>query len=136
LVGAVETYREASENADIDRLMTAFAPDAEVVSPISARMVFRGEDDLRHLLAAVYGTVKDLRWTKAIGEGDQRVLYGEFRVGPLRMSDAMVFDLGPDGRISTMRPHLRPWLGLTLFALALGPKVVRRPGVVRRALRG
>ena len=41
-----------------------------------------------------------------------------------------------DGRIRRIGPHLRPWLALTLFALVLGPKVGRRPGVVWRALRG
>ena len=132
---AIATYRTASEAGDIEALMSAFGPDPEVVSPISGRMVFRGRDDVRHLLTAVYGTLADLRWSEPIGSGDRRVLYGECRIGPVRMSDSMVFDLDSDGRIKTMRPHLRPWLALTLFALALGPRVARRPGVVRRALR-
>ena len=34
-----------------------------------------------------------------------------------------------------IRPHLRPWLAITLFALLLGPKIARHPGVLRRALR-
>ena len=133
---AIEIYRSATEANDIDRLMTAFAPDAELVSPLSGRMVFRGADDLQHLAAAVYGTLKDLRWSEPIGVGDRRVLYGECRVGPVRMSDAMVLELAPDGRVKTVRPHLRPWLALTLFALILGPKVASNPGVVIRALRG
>jgi hypothetical protein len=41
-----------------------------------------------------------------------------------------------DGLIRRIRPHLRPWLATTLFALLLGPKVVRHPGVVLRACRG
>jgi hypothetical protein len=134
--GAIEKYREASVNADIDGMMAAFAPDATLVSPISGRMVFRGHDDVRHLLSVVYTTLKDLRWSEEIGDGDRRVLYGECRIGPVRMSDAMVFDLAADGRIKTVRPHLRPWLALTVFALVIGPKVARRPGVVRRALSG
>jgi hypothetical protein len=47
----------------------------------------------------------------------------------------MAFDLADDGRISRIRPHLRPWLATTLFALLLGPQVARHPGVVWRALR-
>lgn len=47
----------------------------------------------------------------------------------------MVLELAADGRIARIRPHLRPWLALTLLALKLGPKVGRHPGVVRRALR-
>jgi hypothetical protein len=41
-----------------------------------------------------------------------------------------------DGRIRRISPHLRPWLALTLFALVLGPQAARRPGMIRRALRG
>ena len=131
----VARYREASEAGDIDALLETLAPDAEVVSPISGRMVFRGRDDLRHLLGGVYGSLSGWRWTAAVGDGDRRVLVGEGRIAGVRMTDAMVFDLAPDGRIRRISPHLRPWLALTLFALVLGPKVARRPGVVRRALR-
>ena len=53
----------------------------------------------------------------------------------MKIGDAMLFELADDGRIRRISPHLRPWLALTLFALVLGPKVGRHPGVVRRALR-
>jgi hypothetical protein len=131
---AVSRYRTASEAADIDALMESLATDVEVVSPISGRMVFRGRDDVRILLSAVYGTLTGLRWTKTVGEGESRVVVGETRIGPLRMTDAMVFELASDGRIRRISPHLRPWLALTLFAAVLGPKVARHPGVVRRAI--
>jgi hypothetical protein len=133
---AVATYRAASEANDVERLLGTLAPDAELVSPISGRMVFRGTDDLRLLLGAVYSTIGDLHWTEELGDGASRVLIGEFKVGPFRGSDAMAFDLDPDGRIRRIRPHLRPWLATTLFALLLGPQVARRPGFVWRALRG
>ena len=98
-------------------------------------MVFRGEDDLRVLLTAVYGTLTGLRWREEVGEGSVRVLTGGAAVGPVKLGDAMVFELAEDGRIRRISPHLRPWLALTLFALKLGPKVGRHPGIVRRALR-
>jgi hypothetical protein len=133
---AVDRYCAASEAGDIDALMRTLADEVAVVSPISGRMVFRGREDVAHLLGAVYGSLSDLRWTDRVGEGDVRVALGETRIGPVRMTDAMVFHLAPDGRIRRVAPHLRPWLALTLFAAVLGPKVARRPGVVRRALRG
>ena len=133
---AVSRYCAASVAGDMDALMATLSDDPEVVSPISGRMVFRGRDDVRHLLGAVYRSVSDLRWTDEVGEGEVRVVVGDTRIGPVRMTDAMVFHLAPDGRIRRVSPHLRPWLALTLFALVLGPKVGRRPGVVRRALRG
>jgi len=133
---AVAKYRAASEANNIEALLDVLTPDAELVSPLSGRMVFRGSDDLRVLLAAVYGSMRGLQWREEFGDLKHRVLIGDGRIGPLRMSDAMVFDLADDGRIHRIRPHLRPWLALTLFALILSPKVARRPGVLRRALAG
>lgn len=128
-------YRSASEAGDIVGLMEATATDVEVVSPISGRMVFKGQQDVEFLLSAVYGALSGLTWKQEIGDGDHRVLYGEARLLGVRMTDAMVFELGSDGRIRRISPHLRPWLALTLFAMVLGPKVGFRPGVVLRALR-
>jgi hypothetical protein len=131
---AVSRYRTASEQGDLDGVVAGLAPDVEIVSPISGRLVFRGREDARVLLGAVYGSLTGLRWTEAIADGEQCVLVGEMRVAGLRLTDAMVFDLAADGRIRRIRPHLRPWLALTVFALVVGPKVARHPGVVRRAL--
>ncbi len=133
---AVERYCAASEAAAIGELMAALSPDVEVVSPISGRMVFRGHDDVRLLLGAVYGSLSDLRWARTVGDGDVRVVLGTTRILGVRMTDAMVFELAPDGRIRRISPHLRPWLALTLFAAVLGPQIARRPAVVRRALTG
>ena len=132
----VSRFCTATEAGDVDAFMATLTDDVEVVSPISGRMVFRGRDDARHVLGGVYRLIRDLRWTDVVGDGDVRVVLGETRIGPVRMTDAMVFQLAPDGRIRRISPHLRPWLALTLFAAALGPRVARRPGVIRRALRG
>lgn len=132
---AVARYRAASEANDIDGVMQTLAPDAELVSPLSGRMVFRGHEDLRLLLSAVYGSLRDFRWDEEVGDENIRVVVGEGRIGPFKLGDAMVFELADDGLIRRIRPHLRPWLALTLFALVLGPEVGRHPGVVLRALR-
>lgn len=132
---AITRYRAASEANDIGALMATLAPDVEVVSPISGRMVFRGSDDVRFLLSAVYGCIRDLRWTSQLSDGTSSVLVGEGKVAGVGLTDAMVFDVALDGRIARISPHLRPWLALTLFALLLGPKVVRRPSALLRALK-
>jgi SnoaL-like domain len=131
---AIARYRAASEANDIAALMDTLAPDIEVVSPISGRMVFRGTDDVRFLLAHVYGCMRGLRWSSQLTDGASSVLVGAGKVAGVSLTDAMVFDLAPDGRIARIRPHLRPWLGLTVFALVLGPKVAGRPSAVWRAL--
>jgi hypothetical protein len=131
---AVSRYRAATEAGDVDGFMETLTPDVEVVSPLSGRMVFRGADDVRVLLGAVYGSLSGLRWTKTVGDAESCVIVGEARVAGVRMTDAMVLDLAPDGRIRRISPHLRPWLALTLFALVLGPKVAVHPAMIRRAL--
>jgi hypothetical protein len=132
---AVARYCAGSSANDIDELIEALAADVEFVSPISGRLVFRGRDDARLLLGAVYATVSELRWQQQVGDERLRVVLGEARIGPLKLTDAMVCELDEDGRIRKVSPHLRPWLALTLFALLVGPKVARHPGVIVRALR-
>jgi hypothetical protein len=68
-VDAIATYREGTEANDPDRFMSAFAPDAELPSPLAGRAVFKGVDDLRVLLGVVYSTIGDLRWTEGVGAG-------------------------------------------------------------------
>ena len=132
---AVARYRAASEANEIEGLLATLTPDAELVSPISGHVVFRGTNDLRVLLSAVYGSFSSLKWHSEVGEGATRVVLGDATLGRVTISDAMVFELAPDGRIRKIRPHLRPWLALTLFALVLFPKIARHPGVVLRSFR-
>ncbi len=133
---AIDRFCRAAEANDIASLSATLSPAVTLVSPLSGRMVFRGRDDVTALLAQVYGTIHGLRWSEQFGDGDRRVVIGDGRVGPLRLADAMGLELGPDGQVSRIRPHLRPWLATTLFALALAPKLAPTPGVFLRALRG
>jgi len=132
---AVATFCEAAQAKDIERMVSALAPDAELVSPLSGRMVFRGRDDLRVLLGAVYGRLSNLIWREVIGDGSTRVAVSDARIAGVTITDAMVVELDDAGLIVRIRPHLRPWLAVTLFALLLGPEIAGHPGVLRRALR-
>jgi SnoaL-like domain len=133
---AVATFLEATRTNDVNRIVSALAPDAELLSPLSGHMVFRGRDDLRVLLGAVYGGLSNLVWREVIGEGATRVAVSDARIAGVTITDAMVIELDDTGLIVRIRPHLKPWLAITLFALLLGPKLARHPGVLRRALRG
>ena len=131
---AVAKFCAAARNNDVNGMLAALASDAELVSPLVGRMVFRGRDDLRMLLGAVFGSLRGLHWREFIGDGQTRVAVSEARIGGVAITDAMVVELDDAGRIRRLRPHLRPWLGLTLFALRLGPKLGRHPRVIGRAL--
>jgi hypothetical protein len=117
-------------------LMMTLSPDAELVSPLSGRMVFRGAADLEILLTGVYGMVRAWHWEQPLGEGRRRVLVGDGKVGPFKLGDAMMVELDEAGLIRRLRPHLRPFLGLIAFAVLLGPKLAGHPAMLLRALRG
>ena len=91
---AVSRYRSASEAGDVDGIMATLTPDVELVSPISGRMVFRGSDDVGLLVAAVYKSLRELRWTDALGDGERRVIVGEAKLLGVRLTDAMVLEIG------------------------------------------
>ena len=131
---AVATFCDAARASDVERMVSVLAADAELLSPLSGRMVFRGRDDLRVLLGAVYRGLSGLIWREVIGEGSTRVAVSDAKIAGLTITDAMVLEVDEAGLISRIRPHLRPLLPTILFTLLLGPKLVRHPGVVRRAL--
>lgn len=131
---AVDRYMAASQENDIDEMLATLAPDAELISPIVGSMVFRGHEDLRVVLRAIYGSLTGLRWHATLSDGRARVTLGTARIGPLTIEDAMLLKVGDDGSIRRIKPHLRPWGAITLFALKLGPRIARSPKVVQRAL--
>src|SRR6476620_58957 len=96
---AVSRYRAASEGGDIDGIMATMSPDVELVSPISGRMVFRGEDDVSLLLRGLYCSLKGLRWTDSLGDGERLVIVGEAKLLGVRLTVGILFDLAPEGGI-------------------------------------
>jgi len=62
------------------------------------------------------------------------VAISDARIAGVTITDAMVLALDNTGPIVRIRPHLRPRLAITLFALLLGPKIARHQGVLLRAL--
>ena len=135
LPDAVRRFCAAAAADDLDGVIATLAADAELVSPLSGRLVFRGREDLRILLGGVYSTLDGLRWEDPIAQGQVASAVAVATAGGLRVDDAMLFELNPQGEIAHLRPHLRPWLATTLFALLLGPKVARHPAVLWRAVR-
>ena len=128
-------YRATSEAGDVEAFMQLLHPDAKLVSPLFGRFVVRNERDLRVLFTAVYGSLKGLTWIDQVSDGRIALLRGQARIGPFRLDDAMVLELDPDGRVRTIRPHFRPWLATTTFALIVGAKLASHPGLFIRAAR-
>lgn len=133
----VSQFLAAAAAGDTDALIATLADDAEMVTPLSSRVVVRGREDLRTFFAAFLPVLsRDLHWRIRVGNGDTTVAVAEARLGGVRVEDAMLIEQNADGRIRRIAPHVRPWLGLTVSAFVLGPKLMRHPGLIRRAIRG
>ncbi|WP_198037211.1 nuclear transport factor 2 family protein [Nocardia sp. BMG51109] len=132
---ALEIFCTASEKKDVETMLATLAPDAELISPVSGRMVIRGHDDLRILFAAAYDCLDGIRWYQRIENDSAQVALCTAKVSGVNVNDAMFVELDEHGRIRRITHHLRPWLGLTAFAAKIGPKLGRHPGLIRRAMR-
>jgi SnoaL-like domain len=132
----VARYCGASARKDMDALATTFTDDVILVSPISGSLVFRGRKDVGTLLTYVHSVLGPITWDIRVRDDHSALAVGQTRVGGIALSDAMLFELAPDGRIAVLRPHLRPWLGFSVFALLLGVRVVRHPQMLWRARAG
>jgi hypothetical protein len=132
---AVARFCHAVESNDVDGMLATLAPTAELVPPVSGSMVFRGHDDLRVLLGAVFSNLTNMRLRQTLSDGDTRVAIFDAAVAGMPITDTMVIDLDSDGFIQRLTPHIRPWLPLTVVSIALAPKMLRHPAVIRRGLR-
>ncbi|MFH5209782.1 nuclear transport factor 2 family protein [Antrihabitans spumae] len=132
---AVGQFCHAVESNDVDGMLATLSPTAELIPPVSGSMVFKGHDDLRVLLGAVFSNLTNLRWRQTLIDGDTRVAIFDAAVAGMAITDTMVIELDGDGLIQRLTPHIRPWLPLTVVSLALGPKMLRHPAVIRRGLR-
>jgi hypothetical protein len=135
-IDALALYARAGETGDVDLLLSAYAPDGALHSPIVGRFVFRGADDLRRLMTEVYRVAQQSTFTRRALDGDVGMLTGTSRVWGFRIEEAFAFDLDERGRIRTATVHIRPLLGLMVFAVALGLRMTRHPGLLWRAWRG
>lgn len=132
----VGSFLTAVATGDLNGLMDTMADNAEMVTPLSSRAVIRGRDDLRLVFAAFLPVLsQDLHWRIRVGDGRTTVAVANARIGGVSVEDAMLIEQDADGRILRVTPHVRPWLGLTVSALVMGPKLAAHPQVMLRAMR-
>ncbi len=73
----------------------------------------------------VYGVLTQTRFMARAVDGRSAMLSASSRVLGLRIEEAFVLELDERGRIESATVHVRPWLGLAVFALVLGARMVR-----------
>ncbi|MHA3024304.1 nuclear transport factor 2 family protein [Mycobacterium sp. BMJ-28] len=133
----VSRFLAAVAAGDTDAVIDTMAPDAQMITPLSGRAVIRGHSDLRVVFDALLPALAaNLQWRSRFGPNGAgaTIAIADTRLAGVRVHDAMLIEQDGDGRIRRVTPHVRPLLGLFASALILGPKLIRHPGVLRRAL--
>jgi hypothetical protein len=134
-----ERYRRAGEAGDADGVVATLAANVLFHSPITERVVFRGREEMRELLGAVFETVSDVRYFADVGDDRTRVLFDRLRVGGVEMEQAHRVSLNENGEIEEITVFFRPLPGLAALTCELGPRVAqarhgRARGILARLL--
>lgn len=128
-------FLRAGEAGDVAAARGALHPDVRLVSPMAGGAVMRGPDDVALLLGEVYAVLRGLEWVEHYADGRVHTVLGRARALGVALTDAMLVTVAEDGRVLEIRPHLRPWAGLTAFSAALLPRLLRHPGLLARSTR-
>lgn len=134
-----DRYRRAGEAGDVEGVVATLAADVVFHSPITERVVFRGREEIRELLGAVFSTVSDVRYFAEVGDDRTRVLFDRLQVNGLAMEQTHRLSLNERGEIEEITVFFRPLPGLAALTCALGPRVAearhgRARGLLARIL--
>lgn len=127
----MERFVTAIAAKDVDGVVACLAADAELRSPITRRIVFRGREQIREVLEVVYAALEDNRVEAVIGDGDERVLLVSSRLGGQPLDETMVVRQNAAGEITSMRLYVRTMPQLVSLAAVVGPPLARRRSRVR-----
>lgn len=127
-------YREAVEAGDAETFLATLAPNVALHSPITARTQFRGHDEIRALMHAVFASIEEIRYFEDVGNATTRALFYRARVGRQEVEEATLVRLDADALVTEIRLWLRPLPGLTAAMGRLGSELAREQSRTRGAL--
>jgi hypothetical protein len=127
-------FREAAEAGDVEALLSTLAPDVVLRSPISDAVAFRGREEIRELMHAVFATIEDIRYFADVGDARTRALFDRATVGGQALEQAVRVQLDERQQISELTIFFRPLPGLAGLTAGLAPRVAARKHGRARAL--
>lgn len=126
--------RKAIEARDVESAVSCFAPDAILYSPFTARVSFRGHDQIRLITEVLLEVAQEFRYTSELRDGDLAVLRASARVGGHDIEFVDHLHLDRDGLIKEFIVFTRPLpataAALRAFGAALGRRKSTARGVV------
>ena len=122
------SFRKAVETRNLDDMISAFATDAVLHSPVTFKP-FEGKDAIRQLLGILLEVFEEFRYTDELesGEGVQALIFrARLRDRDLEGIDILRFD--DSGLIREFTVMVRPRSALELLLGEVGSRLVKLPG--------
>ncbi len=110
--------RASMEARDLDAVVDAFAPDAVLRSPLTAKLAFTGREQIRAVITVILDVFGDLHYSEELRGENVAFLVARARVDGQDIEIVDHMRLGPDGKIREMTVFFRP-LPATAAALRL-----------------
>jgi SnoaL-like domain len=128
---AVLPLRAAMEARDVTAVVDAFAPDAVLRSPLTARLTFAGHEQIGALAPVLVEVLDDLRYTDEASDGSTGFLAWSARIGDQEIEGVDLLRFGPDGKIREFTAFFRPLPAAALALRLIGAGLVRRKSPAR-----
>jgi ketosteroid isomerase-like protein len=121
------------EQGDLEAVLDAFAPDAVLRSPLTARLTFNGREQIRAVMRVVIDVFDDLRYTDQLDCGDRAVLVASARVAGTDIEIVDHMRLDERGKISEMTVFFRPLPAIAVAMRLIGAGLGQRKSSGRAA---
>jgi hypothetical protein len=116
-------FRQAVEAGDLDRLMSAFAEDAVLHSPITFQP-FEGRAAIRRLLGIILSVAQDFRYTDELDAHDgTKALVFRARVRDRDVEGLDLIRFDEAGLIRDLTVMVRPRSGLEALLAEVAPRL-------------
>jgi hypothetical protein len=116
-------FRQAVEAGDLDRLMSAFAEDAVLHSPITFQP-FEGRAAIRRLLGIILSVAQDFRYTDELDAQDgTKALVFRARVRDRDVEGLDLIRFDEAGLIRDLTVMVRPRSGLEALLAEVAPRL-------------
>jgi hypothetical protein len=125
--------RIAMEARDLDAAVDAFAPDAVIHSPLTAKLTFVGHDQIGAILRIILDDFDEFHYTDELRSGESSVLVATARVAgsEIEMVDHMRHD--EHGKIGELTVFFRPLPSIAVAMRVIGTALGRRQSASRAA---
>ena len=121
-------FRKAVEAHDLEGMIATFAEDAVLHSPVTYKP-FEGRAAIRQLLAILFETFQDFRYTDELeAEDGTRALVFNARVGDRDLQGLDLIRFDDSGLIRDLTVMVRPRSALEALMAAVGPRLAGSRG--------